>query len=259
MLVLGLAGCGRFGFDATTQIDAIHVDSSASVDARPCVAIGHDEDQDSIDDACDVCPHVADPAQADTDGDGVGDACDPRPTMVDRFTMFDPMTEPRTDWVYGGAETFVGDAMHVAGIANSIGEHLTMGPTAELLELGGVLTAVGTTGRQLSLQLTPATGPASNYCELYESPALYLNYVWTADGMNRTHVQQTPVTMPFAGASVRLAMWLHPPRLDCIATVNGTLFMAGGLLPAGIATEDLFIAVNNVDVDINYFVRIATP
>lgn len=35
-----------------------------------------DSDGDGIDDAVDVCPDVADPAQADSDGDGTGDACD---------------------------------------------------------------------------------------------------------------------------------------------------------------------------------------
>lgn len=34
-------------------------------------------------DACDVCPDVLDPTQADTDGDGVGDACDLCPQVWD--------------------------------------------------------------------------------------------------------------------------------------------------------------------------------
>ena len=36
-----------------------------------------DQDHDGIGDACDVCPSVPDPDQTDTDGDGVGDACAP--------------------------------------------------------------------------------------------------------------------------------------------------------------------------------------
>src|SRR3990170_6776643 len=36
-----------------------------------------DHDGDTIDDAVDNCPDVANEDQADTDGDGVGDACEP--------------------------------------------------------------------------------------------------------------------------------------------------------------------------------------
>ena len=36
-----------------------------------------DHDGDTIDDAIDNCPDVANEDQADTDGDGIGDACDP--------------------------------------------------------------------------------------------------------------------------------------------------------------------------------------
>lgn len=42
-------------------------------------AAGADGDGDSVPDACDNCPSVANTNQADDDGDGVGDACDPCP------------------------------------------------------------------------------------------------------------------------------------------------------------------------------------
>ena len=41
-----------------------------------CTEVGHDEDGDGLDDACDACPTVPDPGQADGDGDGLGDACE---------------------------------------------------------------------------------------------------------------------------------------------------------------------------------------
>jgi Ca2+-binding RTX toxin-like protein len=41
-----------------------------------------DRDGDGVLDATDVCPNVADPAQADGDGDGLGTACDPSEVPV---------------------------------------------------------------------------------------------------------------------------------------------------------------------------------
>ncbi|MDB4959565.1 MAG: Cartilage oligomeric matrix protein precursor [Myxococcales bacterium] len=258
MLLTMVAGCGRFGFGDRTASDAAN-DSMRAGDARPCIAVGHDEDTDGIDDACDLCPHLADPAQTDSDGDGVGDACDPRPGLADHIVMFDPMIGPRTDWTYAGAETFVGDSLDVAGVANSVGEHLVTPPAIELFDLGGVVSAVGAGARQLSWQVTPTVGQASNYCELYEAPALELNYVYTLDGIGRTHVQVTPIPGSLTGVPIRFALWLHPPALDCIAFVNGMMYTAGGQLPAGVAREQVFLAANNLDVQIRSFVRIATP
>lgn len=40
-----------------------------------------DHDADQRGDACDVCPHLPSTIHADTDGDGIGDECDPRPTL----------------------------------------------------------------------------------------------------------------------------------------------------------------------------------
>lgn len=51
----------------------------ASCDAPPPPRRLRDSDQDGVDDRLDLCPRVADPAQADSDGDGHGDACDPCP------------------------------------------------------------------------------------------------------------------------------------------------------------------------------------
>ena len=75
-----LVGCGRLQFDAPGDITDAHGDT--------CVPVGHDDDGDGTDDACDLCPQRPN-SGLDSDGDGVGDDCDVSPLAQTRV-LFDP-------------------------------------------------------------------------------------------------------------------------------------------------------------------------
>jgi len=82
-LVLALAGCDSlFNLDPVPLADDARRDGNQPGadgqlgDAKPCTPIGHDEDSDGLDDACDSCPTVTS-VGGDTDGDGLDNACDP--------------------------------------------------------------------------------------------------------------------------------------------------------------------------------------
>jgi hypothetical protein len=49
--------------------------------AAAVAAATADDDTDGVADACDNCPHTANPDQADSDGDGIGDACESSPPV----------------------------------------------------------------------------------------------------------------------------------------------------------------------------------
>jgi len=69
---------------------------SAGGGGAPCAPIGHDEDGDGVDDACDNCPSWPNPPQVDTDGDGLGDRCEApdNPGLLSKIEYFEPFVKP---------------------------------------------------------------------------------------------------------------------------------------------------------------------
>jgi hypothetical protein len=64
-----------------------HVEDPIADAASVCVEIGHDEDGDGLDDACDPCPFDRN-NDGDADNDGIAFACDPDPTAPNKVLLF---------------------------------------------------------------------------------------------------------------------------------------------------------------------------
>lgn len=114
LLVLGLASSCDYVF----RLDHVE-DPTVGSDAGPCTPVGHDEDGDGTDDACDACPQ-RDEAQADEDSDGVGNLCDPNPSEKgDRLVRFFSFGTPDRDlaWSRDSEWTFNGDDLLFTGLA----------------------------------------------------------------------------------------------------------------------------------------------
>jgi len=68
-----------------------------------CTPVGHDEEQDTVDDACDNCPSYGNDTQGDGDQDGLGDACEAPgdPALWSTVASFEPFVAPPTGWDLG--------------------------------------------------------------------------------------------------------------------------------------------------------------
>jgi hypothetical protein len=254
---LVVAGCGRVSFETLPAHDA------AGSDAFVCVApVGHDEDGDGIDDACDPCPHIAGDA-ADADGDGVGDACDPDPAPVEHFTLFDPFLVSRPAvWAYNAQTALGTDVLNITGVntysAIAFVEPAT--PAKEIVSFDLDVTAGGPGNqRQFDYEIANAADIESYFCEINDqggSTSLILT--WTMDRLTYTNVMITPTTGPVMTGRARITMQNEFPHIICTAEWKGQTLTAEGDVPATLTGTFHYFAANNVNVSLRSAVRIST-
>jgi hypothetical protein len=248
--------CGRIGF---RSYNSSPYDSSAYDSSTPCVPVGHDEDGDGIDDACDVCPHIFNPDQADSDGDRVGDVCDPHVDQpVDHIALFDPFTSMLPIWTFNGTSTYTGDAISVQAVGGYwAGIPAIPAPTNDAYAIGGHFTQLGSSSNQVSLQIAPGgTSPADYYCELNGSPGSEaLKLTFTYNGTSYMFYGTVPVPT-LAGADVTMEYQQEQGVLGCTATVSGMSGSATGPVPTGIAGNLAWAQVVDAGVELDYFIQI---
>ena len=150
--------CGRVGFAS------ISTDGQASTDGKVCAsAVGHDADGDGIDDACDGCPHLADPAQIYSDGDGVDDLCDPNPPSPrERIAVFDPVTRLDPAWSTSSQNfTIASDALTVDAVSAFVTLRRDGALAHDVIELAGTFEAESADGMQHQITLRIASAPCT--------------------------------------------------------------------------------------------------
>ncbi|MBA3542018.1 MAG: hypothetical protein H0T79_20550 [Deltaproteobacteria bacterium] len=272
-LGLVLAGaCGRFGFEARPNgddggdpdagADAPDALADARPDARPCTTNVHDEDLDGVDDACDVCPHLVDPAQLDGDADGVGDACDPEPALGrQRIVVFDPFTSIDPAWTAISEVVVDGDELLLGTIGQDLGGILSrpLVPTHDLFIVAGSAGTPGAMGQHLwSIVTAPVGPPGGIYCELYDAGSgTSLFVTTTTDNMTYLHPASAPMPQ-FANGDGVFSYGLDASTMRCAATWKGVDGVANAARPADIATEMFHIYAENVVVRLRYFIQIRT-
>jgi hypothetical protein len=268
-MLAALGGCGRFGFDEPTSDasgngggdgDAAIRDDGGGDGAMIACSnpVGHDEDADGVDDACDLCPQVADD-QSDTDGDLVGNACDLLPTQQQRV-LFDPFLAMGPEWSFDARVTHNGDSFTMPAAAASISVFLNGAPGRTVLDFGGRVTGVGTGGRQLAVHVGELAGSDNHYCELYSINGAFDLKLTVLSNTTYETIATTPIPGQMtAGSNLRLIFEHRPPDLRCVAVWNGVRYEVTGTAPGGFALEEMWIAANRIDAEIQNFVRLTTP
>ncbi len=260
MLVLVfVSACGRLGFEA------LEGEADAGVDVRPdtpvCTTAVHDEDGDSIDDSCDVCPHVPDSDQRDGDGDRVGDACDPEPTLArQRIVIFDPFTSIDPAWKKVSEAAIDGDEVVLGKATPNMGGVLSRAlvPTHDLFLVGGSTSDAGAGQHLFSISTSPAAPPGGFYCELYDG-GTDTSLFFTVTYDNMVYVHRAVAPMPrLASGSGTFSYEIDPVTARCGATWRGVAGAASASRPTDIATEVLSLYAENVEIRLRYFVQIRT-
>lgn len=255
LLVL-LAGCGRLGFDAQPSPTS----DAMAIDARPCTPAGHDEDGDAVDDACDVCPHVAG-SQADADGDNVGDACDPEPAIArQQIVLFDPFTSIDPAWTNMGA--MLGSDEVILDARGGVGRQLyrALIPTTDRFMVGASSGTGGPGQHNFALITAPAAPPGGYYCEMFDNgTATSTMFTWTFDNANYLHSGTADwPTARMVNGSGTFQYDHSPSSTACNSVWQGEERGGAGMPPAGITPDEFHIYAENVLVRLQYFIQIRT-
>jgi hypothetical protein len=248
-VLLLVAACGRFGFDAQP--------TDVALDAAPCVPVGtHDEDGDGVVDSCDVCPHLAG-AQLDTDGDRVGDACDPEVDKPrQRIAIFDPFTSIG-DWTIISTVVLEPDSVRLGGVGQQGSLRRPFVPATDTVVIGARTFAVGTGQRLLAILFKEVADGKAFYCELYEDTNALLQLTYTLDGTSFVHPDSVD-TPALANGRGALAAAIDPTSGTCRLAWNDMPFSATGSRPSEIDLQVLALYAENVEVDLDYFLQIRT-
>jgi hypothetical protein len=128
-----------------------------------------------------------------------------------------------------------------------------------VFEAGG-RTMTGSGNRQLAIHLSDATSAADYYCEFYGPPgAVNFNITHTLDGVNFSTLGNAPVAGSLEDATFRMAFEHTPPALKCVGWLNGVRYEAAGTDLGGVTPSKMAVSAFNVDAEVEYFVRLATP
>jgi len=245
--LLAPVACGRIDF---TPGDAPN--------GRDCVPVGHDEDGDGIDDACDGCPHIFDPDQIDSDGDGVDDVCDPNPTVpTESIALFDPFTSQLPIWTVSGAmPTYDGDSAFIDTMAQDSLLELAAPPGLDHYEFGGSIGASFPPNVKIEIMVT-GDDAHYYYCELYDFGGTTIDFdrAYTLDGNQYFTGTIADLQAPLANGRWVLSLARRPPEVTC-GTTGPPGATIPDTIPTGIAENlvDLHLAGDQVRLD--YFIQI---
>jgi hypothetical protein len=258
-----VGGCGRFGFEHGTGTgdggdgDDVGGDGQLGFCAAGPV---HDEDNDGIRDACDVCPHIADPTQPDMDGDRVGDACDPEPMLARQQIMFfDGFGSLDPVWINQGgvvqSDQLVLDARGT--MAKEVQRPIT--PTDDVYIIGAATGDADAGTHHIAVVTAPA-GPAAMYCEMYDTGASTMTqYTWTFDGSSYLHAGNAPWgAVRLANGTGTFAYRINPTTAFCSATWNDSAFIGNAPRPGGISPDLLHIYAENLLTRVDWVIDIRT-